>query len=63
MSTNPNNYRSMKLPASFRATVLAEGMMRIEEWAFCREAQMRLGQGLLLGTPAEKPLTSVHVTS
>jgi EAL domain-containing protein (putative c-di-GMP-specific phosphodiesterase class I) len=37
--------------AAFGAVVLAEGMERKEEWAFCKSAGIDLAQGYLLGKP------------
>ncbi|WP_379158168.1 EAL domain-containing protein [Paenibacillus sp. sgz5001063] len=39
----------------FGAKVLAEGIERREEFLFCRDIGMDLGQGYLLGKPSDKP--------
>ncbi|MFD0960021.1 EAL domain-containing protein [Paenibacillus chungangensis] len=41
---------------SFGATVLAEGMERPEELAYCKSRQVSLAQGYLLGKPSSSPL-------
>ncbi|MDF2650362.1 MAG: diguanylate phosphodiesterase [Paenibacillus sp.] len=41
---------------SFGATVLAEGMERKEELAFCQSQQVTLAQGYLFGKPSSSPL-------
>lgn len=46
----------VKCSQSFGATVLAEGIERKEEWAFCKEHGIELAQGYLLGRPAATPL-------
>ena len=46
----------VKCSQSFGATVLAEGIERKEEWAFCKEHGIELAQGYLLGRPAAAPL-------
>lgn len=40
---------------SFGAKVLAEGIERREEFLFCRDIGMDLGQGYLFGKPEDKP--------
>lgn len=41
--------------AGFGASVLAEGIERREEFLYCRELGMDLGQGYLFGKPEDKP--------
>lgn len=45
-----------KHAADLGAFVLAEGMERREEWAFCRSAGITLAQGYLIGRPESVPL-------
>lgn len=40
------------------ATVLAEGIERLEEWQCCKELGVSLAQGYLLGKPAPEPVSS-----
>lgn len=41
--------------ASFGAKVLAEGIERREEFLYCRDIGIQLGQGYLFGKPEDKP--------
>lgn len=45
----------MNRAADFGAQMLAEGIERKEEFLFCRDIGMDLGQGYLFGKPEEKP--------
>lgn len=45
----------MNRAAEFGAKVLAEGIEQQEEFLFCRETGMDLGQGYLFGKPDDKP--------
>lgn len=45
----------MDRAAGFGASVLAEGIERREEFLYCRELGMHLGQGYLFGKPEDKP--------
>ncbi|MNF13130.1 EAL domain protein [compost metagenome] len=45
----------MNLAGEFGGKLLAEGIERREEYQFCRDLGMDLGQGYLFGKPEEKP--------
>ncbi|WP_379128111.1 EAL domain-containing protein [Paenibacillus sp. sgz500958] len=45
----------MQRAGQFGGKVLAEGIERREEFVFCREIGIDLGQGYLFGKPADKP--------
>ncbi|WP_197073644.1 EAL domain-containing protein [Paenibacillus sp. FSL H7-0357] len=48
----------MNRAGSFGAKVLAEGIERREEFLFCRDIGIDLGQGYLFGKPDDKPPAS-----
>ncbi|WP_243735273.1 EAL domain-containing protein [Paenibacillus turpanensis] len=54
----------LEIAESFGATVLAEGIERIEEWEFCKTAGIDLAQGYLLGKPEHAPLreNKIHLS-
>ncbi|MNC34770.1 putative cyclic-di-GMP phosphodiesterase AdrB [compost metagenome] len=41
--------------AAFGAEILAEGIERREEFLYCRDKGIQLGQGYLFGKPEDKP--------